>query len=62
MPHYLNIFSCCGRGRNKRRILPLCHEVEDVELQKPDENNVDPGQAKKNDECPVRFRNLEINW
>ena len=63
MIHCTNIFSCCGRERNTRRIIPICHGTDEIELQKQHETSDSTEKIKITKEtCPVRFRNLQINW
>ena len=61
MLHFTDIISCCGRVRNPRRIIPICHRTGDIELQKQHETS-DPTEKIKHtsEQCPVKFKNLEI--
>ena len=56
------LFVCCKKVSNITKIQPLCHTESDVEAHDCCENKESSTTSSQNNQCPVKFKNLEIKW
>ena len=61
MSRFAKIFECCTKASNITKIQPFCHTDCDVEAYNFCKNEDCHCTSPQNDQCQVKFKNLEIS-